>query len=172
MVIWIIGLSGAGKTTLAKQTVKLMTNRLDNVVLLDGDVVRQTFGDDLGHSLEDRKKNADRLCRMSKFLDDQGINVVCAILSIFEESREWNRESISNYYEVFIDVPVEILIKRDSKGLYARALKGEIKDFPGVNFDFPVPAKPDLVVRNNGSKEALLEYAEGLAALGKGRCNG
>jgi len=163
LVIWIIGLSASGKSTLADETVRLMREKVDNVVLLDGDGVREAFGDDLSHTLEGRKKNADRLCRMSRFLSGQGLNVVCAVLSIFDESRKWNRDNIDNYYEVFIDVPLDILIERDPKGLYAKALRGEITEFPGIDLEFPVPKSPDLVINNNGDKDALLKYASQLA---------
>jgi adenylylsulfate kinase len=168
MVIWIIGLSGAGKTTLAQETVRLMRRQMDNVVLLDGDAVRSMLGDDLGHTLADRKKNADRLCRMGRFLDAQNIHVVCAVLSVFEQSRRWNRQNIENYYEVYIDAPLDMLEQRDPKGLYARARRGEIADFPGVSMEFPVPRHPDLVISNNGTLEGLLCHAPALAALAGG----
>lgn len=165
MIIWIIGLSGSGKTTLATETVRLMRQAGRPAALLDGDAVREAFGNDLGHSLEDRRKNADRLCRLSRFLDSQGINAVCAVLSIFEESREWNRTHIRNYHEVFIDTPLDALIARDPKGLYRRAMRGEIADFPGVSLPFPVPARPDLVIANNGDMAQLLAHARPLADL-------
>ena len=99
MVVWIIGLSGAGKTTLAEKVVEKISSCKTNVVLIDGDMIRDVFGNDLGHTLEDRRQNADRICRLCRFLDNQGIHVVCAILSLFPESRLWNRENIKNYYE-------------------------------------------------------------------------
>ena len=86
MVMGIIGLSGAGKTTLATAIAKKVRQSKKNVVLLDGDVIRDTFGNDLGYTFEDRKQNAERISQLCKFLDDQGINVVCAILSLFPES--------------------------------------------------------------------------------------
>ena len=168
MVIWIIGLSGAGKTTLAEEAVRLMRREADNVVLLDGDAVRAMLGDDLGHTLADRKKNADRLCRISRFLAGQNIHVVCAVLSIFEESRAWNRENIDGYYEVYIDTPMQMLVERDPKGLYARALRGEIEHFPGVSLEFPVPSHPDLIIQNDGTLASLLNHAPALAALATG----
>ena len=101
MVIWLIGLSGAGKTTLANKVVADANNKNLNTVLIDGDVVREIFGNDLDYSLEGRLLNANRICQLGKFLDDQGINVVCAILSIFPENRDWNRRNLNNYYEEF-----------------------------------------------------------------------
>lgn len=124
MVVWLIGLSGAGKTTLADELVKTARGRGRAVVLLDGDSVRECFGNDLGYDLESRRKNADRICRLCAFLDAQGIDVVCAILSIFPESRDWCRAHVRRYYEVFIDTPIEVLRQRDSKGLYMRFARG------------------------------------------------
>lgn len=158
MVVWIIGLSGAGKSTLAQEVVNLARQRISNVVLLDGDLVREALGNDLGHTMLDRKKNADRLCRLGKLLDDQGIHVVCSVLSLFPESRAWNRKRLRNYYEVYIAAPLDSLVRRDGKGLYKKALAGEI-ELPGVNMDFPEPERSDLVIPNGGSLEALLGHA-------------
>jgi adenylylsulfate kinase len=163
MVVWIIGLSGAGKTTLASEVVGLVREQHSNVVLLDGDAIRAVFGNDLGHTLEDRRRNAQRICSLCKFLDDQGIHVVCAILSLFPETRAWNRENLRDYFEVFIDAPIEQLMERDSKGLYARYQRGEIKDVAGLDLEFPVPESADLIVNNTGVREELLGHAKLIA---------
>jgi adenylylsulfate kinase len=86
--------------------------------------------------------------------------VVCAILSIFPETREWNRENIKNYYEVFIDVPLDILIKRDSKGIYRKYQNGEVVDVVGMDIKFSMPEKSDLVIKNIKSKKELLNYSK------------
>jgi cytidine diphosphoramidate kinase len=117
MVIWLIGLSGSGKSTLANEIVTGANRGGSSTILLDGDVVREIFGNDLDYSTRGRLKNAQRICQLGKFLDGQGFNVVTAILSLFPENRKWNRDNIENYYEVFIDSPLEDLIERDSKGL-------------------------------------------------------
>ena len=119
MVVWLIGLSGSGKTTLANEIVKNINKKNRNTILIDGDMIREIFNNDLGYSMDDRLLNAQRICQLGKLLDKQGVNVVCAILSIFPETRAWNRENIENYYEVYIDTPIEVLIERDSKGLYS-----------------------------------------------------
>ena len=160
MVIWIIGLSGAGKSTLANEIVARANRNGNNTILLDGDVIREIFGNDLGYSMEDRLKNAERICQLGKFLDNQGFNVVTAILSLFPENREWNRNNIENYYEVFIDTPIDSLIKRDSKGLYAKFNRGEISEVAGMDIDFPKPTKADLVIKNSNSEKELLSYAK------------
>jgi adenylylsulfate kinase-like enzyme len=163
MVVWIIGLSGAGKTTLANEVVAQVRRVQRNVVLIDGDVVREVFGNDLGHSMEDRRTNARRICQLGKLLEDQGIDVVCAILSLFPESRSWNREHLKNYYEVFIDTPMQDLVQRDSKGIYRRFNSGEIRDVAGMDIEFPRPENADLTINNIYSKEALLGYAKAIA---------
>jgi adenylylsulfate kinase-like enzyme len=159
MVVWLIGLSGSGKTTLANEVVLGANYNSNNTVLIDGDIIREIFSNDIGYSMEDRLLNAQRICQLGKFLDSQGINVVCAILSIFPETREWNRKYIENYYEVFIDAPIETLIDRDSKGIYSKYSKGEISEVVGMDIIFPAPDKADLVIKNNTSKEDLLKYA-------------
>lgn len=165
MVVWIIGLSGSGKSTLAQETARLVRGRGRACVLLDGDAVRQVFGGDLGHSLEDRHKNARRFNGLCKLLDDQGVDVVCAILSLFEDTRQWNRDNLRAYREVFLDVPLNVLAARDPKGLYREALAGRMADMPGVDIPFVRPARPDLVIENTGSLDALLARAPEVAAM-------
>ncbi len=107
-----------------------------NTVLVDGDVIRALFKDNVGeesYTIVGRRKNADRICSLCEWLDKQNINVVCCILSIFEESREWNRQNYSKYYEVYISVPMEDLVKRSIKDLYAPAFRGEMKNVVGVD---------------------------------------
>jgi adenylylsulfate kinase len=159
MFVWLIGLSGTGKTTLAREIVKVAEAKNKKILLLDGDVVREIFGNDLGYSMKDRLINAQRFCQMGKFLDDQGVDVVCAILSLFPETRKWNRENLKNYYEVFIDTPIKALVERDSKGIYGRYKRNETSNVAGMDIEFKIPDKPDLVIENIGSKEDLLNYA-------------
>lgn len=162
MVIWIIGLSGTGKTTLAKEIVNKanIDSNTTTTILLDGDVIRGIFGNDLGYSMNDRLLNAQRICRLGKFLDESGMNVVCAILSLFPETRDWNRKNIENYYEVFIDTPIDDLIKRDSKGIYEKYFRKEMSEVAGLDLDFPLPEKSDLVIKNTNSKEYLLGFSK------------
>ena len=148
MVIWLIGMSGAGKTSIGREVYRLLNARRPNVIFLDGDDVRRVMGNDLGHTIEDRRVNAGRISRLCQFLDSQGIDVVCAILSIFHESQDWNRKQIPSYFEVYIRVPFDTLVARDRKGLYQEALRGEVKDVVGVDIEFPPPAHPDMVIDN------------------------
>jgi adenylylsulfate kinase-like enzyme len=149
MVIWLIGLSGVGKTVIGKEVYNLLRAKRPNVIFLDGDTMREIMGGDLGYTLEDRLNNAWRICRLGKYLDSQGIDVVCGILSIFPETQRWNHENIPHYFEVYIRAPLETLIQRDSKGLYRRALTGEIKNVVGMDIEFPLPPNPDLIVDND-----------------------
>lgn len=163
MVVWIIGLSGAGKTTLANEVVAQVRRVRRNVVLIDGDMVREAFGNDLGFTMKDRLTNARRICQLGKLLDDQGIHVVCAILSLFPETRKWNRDHLKNYYEVFIDTPMQDLLQRDSKGIYHKFNNGEIRDVAGMDIEFLRPDNADLTINNSDSKEALLDFSKIIA---------
>ena len=174
MVIWIIGLSGSGKTTLAKKVVAdaRETSSLESkkTVLIDGDVIREMFDNDIGYSMQGRLTNAKRICQLGKFLDSQGINVVCAILSIFPETRKWNRENIVDYNEVYIKVPLDILEKRDTNNLYSQAKAGKIKNVVGIDIPFPEPKNPDLIIENNIETEdfnSMLEKIMSLESINK-----
>lgn len=160
MVLWIIGLSGTGKTTLASQVVERIRQSNGKVVLLDGDLIRALFGNDVDHTIEGRRRNAERLSVLSKFLADQGINVVAAVLSIFPEWRLWNRENISDYCEVYIKASMQTLLRRDIKNLYAGALKGEIPNVVGVDISFPEPENPDLIIDNDLDRVEFTELTD------------
>lgn len=169
MVIWIVGLSGAGKTCLANKIVEEATRDGIRTVLLDGDIIREIFGNDIGYTMADRLVNAQRICKLGKFLDDQGINVICAILSIFPETRQWNRKHIQDYYEVFIDAPIDSLVQRDVKGIYSKFSRGEISDVAGMDIEFPIPNDSDLVIDNSGSESDLLDHAQKIVDVLKER---
>ena len=160
MVIWLIGLAGAGKTVIGREVYSILRARKPNVVFLDGDHVRAIMGADLGHSVEDRRVNAWRICRLCKYLDDQGIDVICAILSVFHDTQRWNRENYSEYFEVYIDVPMGELISRDQKGLYRGALAGDVKDVVGFDIPFEPPPLADHVVRNGEPLKSPATLAE------------
>lgn len=154
MVIWIIGLSGAGKTTLGRELVRQWRELQPQTVLVDGDEVREIFGNVASgsqYSIEARRKNAERITALCNFLDKQGINVVCCILSIFQEMRDENRKRFSNYYEIFMDASIEALTHRDPKGYYAAAQKGELKDLVGVDIPFERPKGSDLCIDTSSS---------------------
>lgn len=149
MVIWVIGLAGAGKTTLSQMLYDRMKPRLQNLVLLDGDVLRDIFNNDVDHSIEGRRKNAERLSNLSKFLSDQGIHVIASVLSIFPDWQRWNRENIEGYHQVHINVSVDTLIKRKVRAIYQDALDGKVNNVVGIDIEFPTPFGTDLDIDNN-----------------------
>ena len=149
MVTWMIGLSRAGKTTLSKLLYDRLKPHVNNLVLLDGDIIRELFRNDVDHTIEGRRKNAERLSHLSKFLSDQNIHVIAAVLSIFPEWQAWNRKNIIAYQEVYIKASIDVLEKRDINNLYFQAKSGKIKNVVGIDIPFPEPENPDLVIENN-----------------------
>jgi len=158
-LIWITGLSGSGKTTIGKEVYKKLKENHINTLFLDGDNFREILGNDLGHTPKDRLENAKRIHRMCKFLTSQDINVVCATMSLFKEIHDLNREEIKEYKEIFIECDIDELVKRDQKGIYSKALKGESISVAGVNADYDKPQDCELVI-DNSKKENLGEKVE------------
>ena len=156
MIIWIIGLSDSGKTTLANKIISNVRKKGRKIIHLDGDAVRELYDNDLGHTIEDRKLNSHRICKICKYLDDQNIDVVVSILSIFPESRMWCRDNLSSYFEIYIKVSLKTLKNRDSKNLYKKYNQGIIKNVVGCDLEFKVPENPDLVIQNEGKEKEFL----------------
>ena len=148
---WITGLSGAGKTTIGSLFHSHLLDIKKNIVYLDGDILREIFGDSKNFSQSKRKFLAKRYSRLCKVLTEQGTDVIITTISMFHEVRAWNRENIENYNEIYIKVPLEVLISRDQKNLYSRALRGEIKDVVGIDVEVEEPLNPDVIIINDGS---------------------
>jgi adenylylsulfate kinase-like enzyme len=162
MVIWLIGLSGAGKTTLGREVLKQWKLTEPNVVLLDGDEVRAVFAHDRGddaYSVAGRRSSAERMVALCELLDKQGINVICCILSIFPDLQAQNRGQFSRYFEVFLDAPLPVLQARDTKGLYAGARAGRTAHVVGVTIPFQRPTNPDLVIDTSGDNPDIRALA-------------
>ncbi|MBT8063016.1 MAG: adenylyl-sulfate kinase [Gammaproteobacteria bacterium] len=159
MVVWIIGLAGAGKSSIGQAVYQQLRAQDPATVLLDGDHFRQVMGGDLGHSLGEREENGWRMCRLSQWLDSQGVNVVACVLSNFPEQQAWNRKHLDRYFEVYVDVPMEVLEARDQKRLYSGARTGAVRNVVGVDLPFNTPASPDMVVRNDGPRENITQIA-------------
>lgn len=145
----MMGLSRAGKSTLSNLLYNELKQEVSNLVLLDGDVIRILFGSDVDHSIEGRRVNAERISKLCKFLSDQNINVIAAVLSIFPEWQAWNRKNIKAYQEIYIKASMESLEKRDTNNLYSQAKKGLIKNVVGYDIPFPEPKRPDLIIENS-----------------------
>ena len=152
MVIWITGLSGSGKTTLCEMVKKLVGKRLTQLVALDGDVIREVFGNELGFKEADRVVQISRLQRLAKILSDQGLVVLVGALYAHPNLLDWNRENIDDYFEVYIDAPIEVVRDRDPKGLYAKVLAGLMPDVVGVDIPWHTPQKSNLVLHANNEE--------------------
>lgn len=158
ILVWITGLPGSGKTTLAKKIYEDVKNKYP-CVMIDGDHLREIMGQDLGYTKKDRLINAYRIAKLNKHLVDNNIIVICSTVSLFKEIHEWNRSYIKNLLEIYIEVPMEILIKRNPKKIYSRALKGKLKNVYGVNQRFDIPPQPHLIIKNAGKLHSFLKKA-------------
>ena len=154
-VIWITGLSGAGKSTLSRAVADALRASGRPVLLFDGDELRGLIGGSLGYREADRRELTGRYSALSRALAQQGTDVVCATIGMFHASQQWNREFIPRYTEVYLKVDLQILIARDTKGLYARALKGEINDVVGIDIPCEEPQAPDLVIDTTERRDDL-----------------
>jgi adenylyl-sulfate kinase len=145
-VVWLTGLSGAGKSTLADALVPRLRAEGKRVELLDGDVVRTHLSKGLGFSREDRDLNVARIAFVAHLLARNGVAVVVAAISPFREPRDAARALIGEFVEVHVAPPLEECIKRDVKGLYKKALAGEIPQFTGVNDPYEPPLSPEITL--------------------------
>lgn len=149
-VYWITGLAGAGKTTIGRALYKKIREQHENVVFLDGDTLREVFGGDLGYSETDRRKCAMRYAKLCLLLAEQGMIVVCCTISMFDSIRQWNREHIQGYYEIYVKVSGEVLWQRNQKGLYADSVNCESADVVGITIPLEEPKTPDMILENEG----------------------
>lgn len=149
-LVWITGLSGAGKTTIAEQLVSRLKRKHVKPVWLDGDTLRKALLIERGFSRSDRLKIARQYCNLAKTFVDQQHLVVCSTISLFDEVHAWNRANISPYLEVFLDVPDTVRAERDTKGHYRGLETNETTDFAGSHFTVDIPKAPDLHIPNFG----------------------
>lgn len=144
--LWFTGLSGAGKTTLARGAEAILRERGMKVEVLDGDIIRQNLSKGLGFSKEDRDANIKRIGFVCKLLTRNGVVAVGSAISPYRAVRDFVRQEIGNFVEVYVKCPLDILIERDVKGLYKKALSGEIKNFTGISDPYEEPLNPEVVV--------------------------
>jgi adenylylsulfate kinase len=145
-VVWLTGLSGAGKSTIAQALAQRLQDAGQRVEVLDGDVVRQHFSKGLGYSREDRLENIRRVAYVAHLLARHGVAVIVALISPYREGRDYARGLIGDFLEVYVRCPLEVLLQRDVKGLYAKALRGEVANFTGISDPYEEPLAPDLVL--------------------------
>jgi len=163
--LWFTGLSGAGKTTIAVALAEELLRRGLKVERLDGDIVRQSLTRDLGFTKEDRDKNIERITFVAKLLSRNGVAVLASFISPYRAVRQMVREETSNFIEVFVEVPLEEAIERDVKGMYKKALAGEIKNFSGISDPYDDPLTPEIRVPTHQetvqeSVQRILTYLE------------
>ena len=150
LTIWFTGLSGAGKSTISEILERELRAAGRNVEVLDGDVVRTHLSKGLGFSKEDRDTNIRRICWVCEVLSRNGVFAIAAAISPYRAIRDEVRERHGGrFFEVFIDVPLEVAIARDTKGLYKKALAGEITGFTGIDDPYEPPLDPELVIHTD-----------------------
>jgi adenylylsulfate kinase len=163
VTIWFTGLSGAGKSTLAEALTRHFQEQGRNSEVLDGDAVRTHLSKGLGFSREDRDTNIKRIAYVCNLLTRNGVICISAAIAPYREAREWARQEIGNFVEVYVKCPLEVCRERDVKGLYKLVDEGKIQHFTGVDDPYEEPEHPDLVVET--SKQSISESVH--AILGK-----
>jgi len=160
--IWLTGLSGAGKSTLAN-ALEIALHQMDvHTHLLDGDNLRMGINSNLGFSEEDRQENVRRVSEVAKLFVDAGIVVIAAIISPMHADRNQAKQKFdqNEFFEIFVECPIDVCQKRDPKGLYQKALNGQISDFTGIHTPYEPPTHPDVIVPTD-----QLSVEEGVAKI-------
>jgi len=168
--LWFTGLSGSGKSTLADAVAEDLKKRGMKVERLDGDIVRKSLTKDLGFSEEDRNMNIERVTFVAKLLTRNGVAVLASFVSPYNKIRAYSRKEIGDYILVYVKCSLEECEKRDTKGMYAKARAGHIKDFTGIDHPFEEPDSADIIVETDKqtieeSKEIILNALESMGYL-------
>lgn len=163
--VWFTGLSGAGKSTIAHILERELRARGMKVEVLDGDVVRTHLSKGLGFSKEDRDTNIRRIGWVCEVLSRNGVVAIAAAISPYRAIRDEIRARIPNFIEVYVQAPLEVLVERDVKGLYKKALAGEIANFTGISDPYEPPLNPEVVCYSDGRETPEESAAKVLAKL-------
>lgn len=165
VVYWITGLPGSGKSTFARALVKHLREAGQQVLLLDADETRLALGPNFTFAREDRRKVGAIYGRLALIISNQGYDVACATVSMFDELRNWNRGNITNYCEIYIRTPTGLIMQRHPNGLYARAVAKRVHNVPGVDQHIEEPKNPDIIIDNTDSvtRQNLNDIAKRLA---------
>lgn len=169
-VLWFTGLSGAGKTTTAKYVAEKLREGGRRVELLDGDELRETICKGLGFSREDRIENIRRVAYLSGMLARNGIDVLVSAITPYNEMRELARGQLPGYVEIYVKCPLQVCESRDVKGLYAKARRGELKQFTGISDPYEEPVNPGLTLDTSAATleqngRAVLDWMERMSPL-------
>jgi adenylylsulfate kinase len=172
VAIWLTGMSGAGKSTIASALQERLANGSRRIEILDGDEIREELSKDLSFSREDRERNVSRIAYVASLLVKHGVTVVTAAISPYAQGRARARARIGRFVEVYVRCPLDELTRRDVKGLYARALRGEIAHFTGVSDPYEAPENPDVIVDSSletveQSVQKILDALERYDACGR-----
>jgi len=164
-VIWLTGISGSGKSTIANAAEKLLYQQGYRTYILDGDNIRHGLSKDLGFTEADRVENIRRISEVSKLMLDAGIIVITAFISPYRSERDMAKNLFDdgNFKEVFIDTPLKIAEERDPKGLYKKARDGKIPNFTGIDSPYEAPLNPDLVI--NAATQSIEDCARSLVTM-------
>ncbi len=147
--LWFTGLSGAGKTTISNIVEEELRRRGRNVEVLDGDIIRTHLSKGLGFSKEDRDTNIKRIAFVCELLTRNDVIAMAAAISPYRETRDYARQTIGNFVEIFVNCPLDVCIERDVKGLYKKALSGEISNFTGVSDPYEEPESAEIVLNTH-----------------------
>ena len=173
--VWLTGLSGSGKSTIAVDLEKRLLERGVRTYILDGDNIRHGLNKNLGFSPEDRTENIRRIGEVAKLFTEAGLVTLTAFISPYRADRDQVRAVMQegDFIEVFVDCPVEVCEERDVKGLYKKARAGEIKEFTGISAPYEAPEKPELTINTAGqsveeSAKQIMAHLEGAGIVPRG----
>ena len=149
MIIWLTGISGSGKTTIATEIMRKYKSSFPNLINIDGDIVRDFFDKSLGYDVDARVTQIKRIQKICKFLERQGLILVVSALDSSPELMKWNRNNFLNYYEIYLDTSLNLVKSRDPKNLYKKFADGKEKNIVGIDIPWHAPINYDLKIKMN-----------------------